>query len=334
MSIRKQATRGGVVALGISLVAVLAFAWGQVNPDGAQADAGGPAMSLGAPGIVYMGVTFQVTVTADPAPDVDVAGFGSEVLYPDGLKSLPREFCEDELQVERVDGGAIALCNSFVPILTGGVAHAVLSQFQQDAAALDVAPGSTTLLLELDFVCNTAGSYTLTLTAVPDSPDGALFGAPSGAEIAVKTVDGVADTLTIECSDEPPPTDTPEPTDIPPTDVPPTDVPQATDTPGPTSTVGAVSAGFGPIDGDGGVSAGLWAVIGAMLAAAATGLIILGWPKHSFATVSAGIATPAPALPATGQVGTGTNLGLWPIVGAVAATGLALVGWKVTRRGR
>ena len=265
-------------------MAVLAFAWGHVNPDGAQAD--GPAMSLGAPGTVFMGVTFQVTVSADPAPDVEFAGLGSEVLFPEELKYTRRDSCGDELQVERADGGAIALCNSFTPILTGGAAHAVLSEFVSGAAALDVAPGSTTPLLELDFVCNTAGSYTLILTAVPESPDGALYGAPDGSEISVKTVaqdydaDGdttpethqVADALTIECSDEPPPTDTPEPTDIPPTDAP-TDVPEATSEP----TIGGPDDGVAGGAGGAGANAGLWVLIGAMLAASVAGMTAFGW---------------------------------------------------------
>ena len=287
MAILKHVGRGGVLALGISLVAVMALVWGQVNSDGAQADADGPAMSLGAPAIVYMGETFVVTVTADPAPDVDIAGFGSEVLWvgPDaenpleGLKWQPRvpgdseASCLAEIQVGRAGGGSIALCNSFSPILTGGAAHAVLSEFAQPAAALDVAQGSTTLLLELDFVCNTAGSYELTLTAVPDSPDGALFGGTDGGEIAVKTVDGIADTLTIECSDEPPPTDTPEPTDISPdaTDVPPE--PTATD----DGAVGGPETGVGGSAGDGGSNAGLWALIGAMLVASVAGMTAFGW---------------------------------------------------------
>ncbi len=285
MAILKHVGRGGVLALGISLVAVLALVWGQVNSDGAQADADGPAMSLGAPAIVYMGETFVVTVTADPAPDENIAGFGSEIIAeddqgvpdrldePEGLESEPRASCADELQVERADGGAIALCNSFSPILTGGAAHAVLTEFIAAPALLDVAQGSTTLLLELDFVCNTAGSYTLILTAVPDSPDGALFAGPSGGEIAVKTVDGIADTLTIECSDEPPPTDTPEPTDIPPepTDVPPE--PTATD----DGAVGPPDTGVGGSTGDGGSNAGLWVLIGAMLAASVAGMTAFGW---------------------------------------------------------
>ena len=289
MSIRKQATRGGVLALGISLVAVLAFAWGQVNPHGAQAVAEGPAMSLDAPGTVFMGVTFQVTMSADPAPDVEFAGFGSEVIWVgpnqedprDGLKWEQRvpgdaeASCLAEIQVGRVGGGSIALCNSFVPILTSGAAHAVLSQFTQPAGALDVAAGSTTPLLELDFVCNTPGSYTLVLTAVPDSPDGALFGGTDGAEIGIKTVEHdtaqVADTLTIECTDEPPPTDTPEPTDV----------PQATDTPEATAepTVGGPITGVAGGTGDSGTSAGIWVLIGALLVASLTGMTVYGWKR-------------------------------------------------------
>ena len=295
MAILKQVGRWGVLALGISLVAVLAFAWGHVNPDGAQADAEGQAMSLGAPSIGYMGETFIVTVTADPAPDIEIAGFGSEIIWfesddsgviipdaeltPDGLKWQQRDGCLDELQVERADGGAIESCVSVTSILTGGAAHAVLSEFALPAAALDVDLGSASLLLELDFVCNTAGSYTLVLTAVPDSPDGALFGGMDGAEISVKTVeldyDGdtaanlVADSVTIECSDEPPPTDTPEPTDIPPTDVPATATTQA--------TVGGPDTGAGGNTGDGGSNAGLWVLIGVLLAASVAGMTAFGW---------------------------------------------------------
>ena len=303
MNIRKRVRQVGMLALGISLMAVLAFAWGQVNPDGAQAVAEGPAMSLGAPGTVFMGVTFQVTVTADPAPDDDIAGFGSEVIWfesddsgvispeavltPEGLKwqqRVPGESeasCLAEIQVGRADGGALAFCNSTSPILTGGASHALLSQFQMGAAALDVAPGSTTLLLELDFVCNTPGSYKLILTAVPDptAPDGALYGSPAGAEIHVKTVTQdydagthqVADTLTIECTDEPPPTDTPEPTDVPV----PTDVSEPTATV--EATVGGPVTGVGGSSGDSGSNAGLWVLIGALLVASVAGMTAFGW---------------------------------------------------------
>ena len=166
-------------------------------------------MSLDGPSTVSLGETFILSVNADPAPNVEIGAFGSEVLFPEGLKWEQRAGCADELQVERADGGAIALCNSFIPILTGGAAHAVLSEFNRPAGALDVAPGGTALLLELDFVCNTPGSYKLTLTAVPDSVDGALFGGTDGREIRVGTIqqdyDGdtaanqVADTLFIDC---------------------------------------------------------------------------------------------------------------------------------------
>ena len=303
VAILKHVGRGGMLALGISLVAVLAFAWGQVNPDGAQAVAEGPAMSLGAPGAVLMGETFIVTVTAAPAPDVDIAGFGSEVLWigsnaenpREGLKWEPREFCDDfdedgrglgELQVQRVDGRAIAFCNVFTPVLTDGAAVAVLSEFgDPPIAEIAVDPGSTTLLLELDFVCNTLGSYTLILTAVPGSPDGALYGGLGGEEIPLKTVahdfdaDGdttaephqVADTLTLECVDELPPTDTPEPTDVPV----PTDVSEPTATV--EATVGGPVTGVGGSTGDGGSNAGLWVLIGALLAASVAGMTAFGW---------------------------------------------------------
>ncbi len=294
MAMRRQIARGGLLALGISVVAVLAFAWGHVNPDGAQADADGPAMSLSAPGTVYMGETFVLTIMSDPAPDVEIAGLGSEVIWVgpdqenprDGLKWEQRDNCADdpidpldtfELQVERADGGAIALCSSFSPALTSGAGIAVLSEFALPAAALDVDPGSTTPLVEFDFVCNTAGSYKLTLTAVPGSPDGALFGGLDGTELRVKTVEQdtiqVADTLTIECSDEPPPTDTPEPTDIPPTDVPPTDTPEATVEP----TIGGPDDGVAGGAGDSGANGGLWVLIGALLAASVAGMTIFGW---------------------------------------------------------
>ncbi|MCH7511118.1 MAG: S8 family serine peptidase [Chloroflexi bacterium] len=169
----------------------------------------GGGMSLNGPTTVSVGKLFTLSVSADPAPDVEIAGFGSEVLFPAGMEWLQRPSCIDEVQVGRQDAAPLAFCQSFTPILTGGAAHAVLSEFAQPAAALDVAPGSTTPLVELDFVCNTPGSYKLTLTAVPDSNDGAVFGGTDGREIRVGTIqqdyDGdsvpndVADTVTIEC---------------------------------------------------------------------------------------------------------------------------------------
>ena len=187
-------------------------------------------------------------------------------------------------------GAPPALCEAGLSTLLGGARHAVISAIGvPPIAPFDVVPDSTTTLLELDFVCNTPGSYTLTLTAGLDSPDGAVFANLSATEIPVKTVEGtydadgdttpethqVADTLTIECTDEPPPTDTPEPTDIPPTDVTPTDVtpPAVADTVGPPET------GIGGSTGDSGTNAGIWVLIGVLLVASLTGMTVYGWKR-------------------------------------------------------
>ena len=290
MTMWKQVRRGGLIALAIAGVAVLAFASGLVRPDSAQAV--GPAMSLGAPGTVFMDVTFQVTVNADPSPDFEIASFGSEVLFPDGLKWQQRETCSDEVVPRPQSGLPLALCEAGLSTLLGGARHAVITNIGvPPLVPFDVAPNSTTTLVELDFVCNTPGSYTLTLTATPDSPDGAVFANLAATEIPVKTVEGtfdadgdgtaethqVAATLTIECTDEPPPTD------IPPTDIPPTGVPVPTDMPEPTATVEATVGG--PVTGvaggtgDSGTNAGIWVLIGALLAASLTGMTVFGWKR-------------------------------------------------------
>ena len=155
-------------------------------------------MSLEAPATVSVGATFTLCVNADPAPDVEIAGFSSEVVFPDGLKWLQRA-CFDALQVGRLDGGAISTCDSFSPVLTGGAAHIVASDFSPPNPVLNIGAGSTTTLLALDFSCNEVGSHKLTLTAVPNSPDGASYIRLNGGQIAVKTVNQVADTLVIEC---------------------------------------------------------------------------------------------------------------------------------------
>ena len=124
------------------------------------------------------------------------------------LKWTPRASCTDEVKVGRQDTMPLAACNAKATFL-GGVGHVVISEFADPAEPLDVATGSTTTLVELDFTCNVEGSYKLTLTAVPDSPDGAVYIDLSGDPIKVKTVlqdyDGdttpndVADTTTFIC---------------------------------------------------------------------------------------------------------------------------------------
>ena len=277
MNIGKRVRQWGILALAISVVAVLAFASGQVRPESAQAQ--GPAMSLGAPGTVFMGETFLVTVNADPAPDVEIVSFGSEVLFPEGLKWQQRESCQDEV-LPRPDSGSLALCEAGLSTLLGGARHAVITAIAAPPIpAFNVAPGSTFTLVELDFVCNTPGSYKLTLVASPDSPDGAVYADVNAVEIPVKTIEqdydgdtepnNVAAILTIECSDEPPPTD------VPPTDIPPTDTPESTAEP----TVGGPGTGVAGGTGDSGTNAGIWVLIGALLAASVAGMTVFGWKQ-------------------------------------------------------
>ena len=170
----------------------------------------GRGMSLNGPATVSVGKLFTLSVSADPAPDVEIGAFASEVLFPTSMEWLPRLSCTDEVQVGRQDGSSLATCLSFVSTGAGGAAHAVLSEVAvPPIQALDVTPGGITVLVELDFRCNVTGTYKLTLTASPDSGHGAVFGGTDGREIRVGTIqqdyDGdtvpndVADTVTIEC---------------------------------------------------------------------------------------------------------------------------------------
>ena len=115
----------GVVAL--LALATLLFTWNRAKPEPARAAGPGPGMSLAAPATVFEGVPFTLTINTALAPDVEISGFTSEVLFPEELKYTRRPSCSNELQAVRADGGTIALCDSFTPILTGGAAHLVLS---------------------------------------------------------------------------------------------------------------------------------------------------------------------------------------------------------------
>ena len=240
--------RWGLIVLpliAIALVTALLVSGASDNGP-ALAASPGPAMSLQIKNdcddaseltSVNSGVPFVVCVVSDPSPSVDIASIGSEVLFPAGLK-YTRSSCADELQVARQDGGTIAFCDSSDSPL-GGASHSVLSEVVlPPLAALTVSPSSTTTLLELDFVCNTGGNHTVTLTAKPDRVVGALYGDTSAAEIFVKTIlfdyDGsttandVADTAVVDCIQ------------------PPTDTPTATPTLTPTPTITPTPAPFGP----------------------------------------------------------------------------------------
>ena len=191
-------------------------------------------MSLFAPSAVSVGETFIVTICTDPSPDVELSGFVSEVVFPDELNWLPRATCEDEVQVQRQDGGPFALCQSFLSTLLQGATHSVVTEIAvPPLEPLNVIPGSAVALVELDFNCKAAGTFDITLTAFPDSPFGSLYGDVNANLIEVRTepfdFDGdtvpnqVADVVTIACG----PAGTPTP-------CPPAGCPTPTATPTPT----------------------------------------------------------------------------------------------------
>ncbi len=299
-------------------------------------------MSLNVPVSVSTGETFTVIIMADPAPDFEISGFGSEVLFPGGQETpslcanstdddddgaindgcdqvaetsetddqcanntdddgdgivndgcptvdaavewLQRPNCEDEVLVESEDGEPLVLCLSFVGPRTRGVIHFVLGEFANPPLTpITVAPGSTAPLIELDFRCLTAGNHTFTLTAVPDSADGALYAGLEGDEIRVETeqqdpdgdttLNDVADSVIINCEGQTVPM-SPSPTA--------TATGSGSLTPGEVEPSATQISGNDDIsddgdDGDDGISAGLWAVITAVVAAAIAGLVVFGW---------------------------------------------------------
>lgn len=257
----KQVRRLGLALIGVAILTVLALALGH-STDLGTAHAVGPGMSLAVPGgdctdgkcTVDMTQPFVVTISTNPAPDVELAGFATEVVFDtESLNWIRRGSCRDEVQVVRQDGNSIATCLAIVSTLLLGASHNVVSEIGiPPLAALAVAPGSTTtVLVEMDFSCKTAGTFDLTLAAVPDSAFGAVYADVDANEIRVKTVgfdyDGdtvpnqVTDTLTINCQVPPTPTDTPVPptsTPVPPTNTPggPTDTPVP-----PTSTTSPIT---------------------------------------------------------------------------------------------
>ncbi|MCH7811618.1 MAG: hypothetical protein IH958_03210, partial [Chloroflexi bacterium] len=197
-----------LVAVTAVVVALLAFAGGPASPR--TVSAAGPGMSLAGPATVVVGETFTITVSANPAPDVEIMGFASEVVFPDGVSWLPRARCEVELQVARLDGGPILQCFAFRSALLEGAAHAIIAgSGGLPLPPLDVAPGETSPLLEIDLRCDSPGQHELVLTAVPESPFGALFADVRANELRVKTIafdmDGdtspeqIADVLTVDC---------------------------------------------------------------------------------------------------------------------------------------
>ncbi len=184
-----------------------------------------PGMALGAPAAVPVGQTFQITVAANPAPSVSLAGYQTEIILPPGLKWQPRPVCTDEVVATHSGGSSMAICLA-VPGPYADVRHVAGSIKIPPLPPLD-APLTT--LLEIDVLCNTAGSHRVALIDVGNSNFGAAYFDMNNVPIGVSTipqevdVDGdtqvdhteVADALAIECALGPTATNTPTPEPLP-----------------------------------------------------------------------------------------------------------------------
>lgn len=250
-----QISRGSLLALGIALAALLL--WGGAGLGTAQAQEAGMSLTLVSGGqcsgdvcTITGDANFVLAVVASPSPSEEVSGFNTEVLFPDGLQWNQRATCEEEVQVSLQDAATeFGVCESFVSSILGGAGLTVLAPITFPLPALNVAPGSTATLVELDFTCIGGGVQTVALAANPPSDEGSLYSNLEAAEVAVATtttfdVDGspmdVADTLDINCG-----------------------------------VIGPVT-GTGPIGSDGGAGVALYAIVSALVAAGAV-MGTFGW---------------------------------------------------------
>ncbi len=255
LAIGRKVTRKSAVAVGVTLMAAaLLLAWGHARADIARAAE--PGMFLSAVGAESCDATgcrvdpdqpFAITVSADPAPDVELLGFAAELVFP-GLEYIGSDDCEAEVQVGRVDGEELAFCLSIETAAGGRGINVGTEVNLPPLEPLDIPLGASGVpLATFDFTCVAMGSQTVTLTANPPSPDGATYADATTAQpIAVEAVDGAADILVIHCG---------EPTIFPPPET---------------------GVGSSPADGEGSASAGIWALIGALLVMGA-GVSLIGW---------------------------------------------------------
>ena len=262
-----QIGRGGLLALAIALAALLL--WGGSALGTAHAQEAGMSLTVVSGGqcsgdtcTITGDASFVLAVMADPAPGEEISGFNTEVLFPEGMQWNQRTDdngdpdCAAEVHVSpQEEGTEFGTCQSFVSSILGGAGNAVLTQITFPLPALNVAPGSTTTLVELDFTCTgvgVGGILTMALTANPPSDEGSLYSNLEAVEVLVATtttfdVDGepmdVADTLDIDC--------------------------------GAFGAVTGPVTGTGPI-GPGGANVALYAIVSALVAAGAV-MGTFGW---------------------------------------------------------
>ncbi len=284
MSVPKQVRPSRLLVLSIPLMAVVVvvLAWGQAAPQSAQAEETGPQMALSVAGAgascdaaseptecwLPAGGDFTLAVEVIEAPEPSYIGVQSYVVY-DGLTYNPTASAEDEFAWPDADGLIVRFPGE--PTGTEGTV-------KHGAATANTPPFPESTheggLLELSFTCP-ADTQSFEVALIPYSDDvtvGAGFKVDAMTTATLKTVgqrevdlDGdpatppelmdVADTVAVNCG-EAMPTATSEADGLPPT-----------------------GDGAG-VDAAGGVGAGLWSVIGALLAVAAAGLGIFAW-RHA-----------------------------------------------------
>ncbi|MCH7511120.1 MAG: hypothetical protein IIB19_02025, partial [Chloroflexi bacterium] len=170
----------------------------------------GPSMELTIPTNVEVGEKFIITVSGD-TPNVPIAGVGFDVVTTAEVKYNGSDDCASEFKLARKDGGPIAFCFSRTSAI-GGHSIAVRTESSQHSANLNNVPGERAVLANLSYVCNTVGSFKITLPTFANDPAGGIYGDPFGGAIFPKSVDvggvDVVDSATITCTPAPPKIDT------------------------------------------------------------------------------------------------------------------------------
>ncbi len=229
-------TVAGVLAL--PLIAILAmvmfFSFSQSGPEQAQAANQGSvtAMRIDVPTNAEVGSKFTVSIVADLTPADPISGFGVSIIVDDAFGTPGVSYngdgslnetggnaaCLVEVKLRPTDN-ILSKCDSVTPILTGGHAWSVLTDFASPGDALLADEGAKVVLVNTTYSCNTVGTHKLSLGAqtpagTGDDPDGAIFADLTGGAIFIKTesqdvdTDGdttadftvVADTATITCT--------------------------------------------------------------------------------------------------------------------------------------
>ncbi len=182
-------------ALAAVLAAVLFFAWEPSGPEPVQAAddpvAGKPGFKLDGPPNVKDG-KFTIEVQTFDSPADPISGFEVFLNFPPELKYNGSTDCRDVIKVARKDGGQITLCLLSTTIDS---THVLVHIGVPPNPNLNVPTNKAgTPLVSLDFQCNQAGTYTLTVA-----------GSYERAQSA-ETIPANSGSISIDCV--PPPTPT------------------------------------------------------------------------------------------------------------------------------